>query len=296
MTLQQLIYFREVANTLHFKRASDNLFVAQSSLSHAIQILEREIGAPLFVRKNGKKIFLTEYGKAFLPYVENMLSQLDEGKAALERMVMRKKGTVSIAYSFINGCAEISKLFQAFYADGENRDIQLHSLVNHGGTAFIADHLTGGMADLALSCCRFGDDPAICARKIYKQQLYVVLPSAHALAKSESLTLEQIKDEYLIMMSGSMSLYDHIQDLYTGAGIVPKMIDGLSDWTAQMDLVACGRGISILPQIPFYTDSISFVPLEHPDNKRDVYLLWPSDRRLSPVAEQFKDFCIGYFQ
>ena len=43
MTLQQLIYFREVAETLNFTRASKNLNVTQSTLSYSIIALEREL-------------------------------------------------------------------------------------------------------------------------------------------------------------------------------------------------------------------------------------------------------------
>ena len=55
MTIQQLIYFREVANTLHFTKAAQRLYVTTSALSYAISSLERELGVPLFCEGNGKK-------------------------------------------------------------------------------------------------------------------------------------------------------------------------------------------------------------------------------------------------
>jgi DNA-binding transcriptional LysR family regulator len=36
MTLQQLIYFREVASTLNFTKAAHNQYVSQSALSYSI--------------------------------------------------------------------------------------------------------------------------------------------------------------------------------------------------------------------------------------------------------------------
>ena len=47
MTLQQLIYFREVADTRNFTKASKNLNVTQSALSYSIISLERELELPL---------------------------------------------------------------------------------------------------------------------------------------------------------------------------------------------------------------------------------------------------------
>ena len=55
MTLQQLIYFREVADTRNFTKASKNLNVTQSALSYSIISLERELELPLFIRSCGRK-------------------------------------------------------------------------------------------------------------------------------------------------------------------------------------------------------------------------------------------------
>ena len=296
MTLQQLIYFREVAETLHFKRAADRLFVAQSSLSHAVSTLENEIGVPLFVRQNGKKVFLSQYGEAFLPYVERIFKELREGQEHLEQMMQQKKGTVSIAYSFINGSNEISRLFQAFCAEPGNEEIQLHSFVNHGGSAFIEEHLMNGVADLALSCCAFAENRDIDRKRLYQQPLYLVLPAEHDLAGKQRLTLTDVKEESLLMMNGSLSLYHFVLDLYKEEDLKPEVANGISDWTALMDRIVCGQGISILPRIPFLEESVSFVPLKHRHHKRDVYLLWTKNRRLSPAAESFKTFCVSYFQ
>lgn len=51
MTLQQMYYFLEVVKTRHFTKAAQNLYVSQSALSHSIQAMEREVGAPLFIRE-----------------------------------------------------------------------------------------------------------------------------------------------------------------------------------------------------------------------------------------------------
>ena len=67
MTLQQLIYFREVADTRNFTKASKNLNVTQSALSYSIISLERELELPLFIRSCGRKIELTSYGSVLLP-------------------------------------------------------------------------------------------------------------------------------------------------------------------------------------------------------------------------------------
>ena len=61
MTFRQLEYFLEVARTLNFSKAAENLFVSQSTLSKAISMLETELGAVLFLRDR-HKVSLTPAG------------------------------------------------------------------------------------------------------------------------------------------------------------------------------------------------------------------------------------------
>ena len=49
MQLQQLAYFVEVAHTLHFTRAAENMGVSQPTLSKQIRVLENSVGTRLFI-------------------------------------------------------------------------------------------------------------------------------------------------------------------------------------------------------------------------------------------------------
>lgn len=85
MTLLQLLYFETLARVLHFTHASEELHIAQPSLSYSIKELEKELGVKLFVKKN-RKIALTEYGERFLPYVQKSLLIMREGTNVLKQM------------------------------------------------------------------------------------------------------------------------------------------------------------------------------------------------------------------
>ena len=54
MTTKQIDYCIEVAHTLNFSRAADNLFVSQPTFSYQIRLLEEEIGFTIFER-NGNR-------------------------------------------------------------------------------------------------------------------------------------------------------------------------------------------------------------------------------------------------
>jgi len=58
MTTKQIDYCIELARTLNFSRAADNMFVSQPTFSYQIRLLEDEIGFTIFER-SGKGASLT---------------------------------------------------------------------------------------------------------------------------------------------------------------------------------------------------------------------------------------------
>ena len=63
----QLSCFAEVATTLSFSRAAENLHVSQPTVSHQIKALEDELGCALLTRST-RTVRLTEDGMVFLGY------------------------------------------------------------------------------------------------------------------------------------------------------------------------------------------------------------------------------------
>ena len=82
MNLYHLRYFVTLAHLEHYTKAAENLSITQPSLSHAISLLENELGVALF-EKEGRNIVLTKYGKIFLKDVEKSLEILDSSVKSL---------------------------------------------------------------------------------------------------------------------------------------------------------------------------------------------------------------------
>ena len=79
MTTKQLDYCIELAHTLNFSRAADNMFVSQPTFSYQIKLLEDEIGFKIFER-SGKGAALTPAGAQFVNTVSNLKEELKKNK------------------------------------------------------------------------------------------------------------------------------------------------------------------------------------------------------------------------
>lgn len=77
-----LTTFLEVANTRHFGRAAENLYLTQSAVSARIKLLEEYFNTALFIR-NRNSIQITQAGQSLIPYAEMMSATLADARKAL---------------------------------------------------------------------------------------------------------------------------------------------------------------------------------------------------------------------
>ena len=81
MNTKQIDYCIELAHTLNFSRAAENMFVSQPALTYQIKLLEDEVGFAIFER-SGKGAALTPAGSQFVTYLANMREEM---KRAIEQ-------------------------------------------------------------------------------------------------------------------------------------------------------------------------------------------------------------------
>lgn len=78
MNIENMEAFVYVNHYGSFNKAAEALFLSQPSVTARIQTLERELECKLFDRQS-KQTILTEDGRKFLPYAEQMLQVLQKG-------------------------------------------------------------------------------------------------------------------------------------------------------------------------------------------------------------------------
>ena len=97
MDVRQLRHFATVAETLHFGRAAEKLGMTQPPLSQSIQGLERELGAPLFLRTK-RSVALTSFGAAWLVHVRAALDGVKALPDIARRLCDGETGRLELSF------------------------------------------------------------------------------------------------------------------------------------------------------------------------------------------------------
>ena len=295
---QQLWYFLDVAETGSFTRAAERNYTSQANVSYAIRELEQALDVQLFIRKNNELI-LTQYAKAFLPYVQQSFDQLKNGCRTLYEMSSPASGSVRIGYSFVFSLSLVPDLFRYLYRESEKSGIQLalHPIMAHvnNNITSVEDMVTNGECDLGLTCVRVRDGlDAVLLEGIEHKLL---LPNDHPLASSRKLSLEDVRKEPFILLNGDNETTGNwYLKLFDSQGITPNLLNTGMDWLSLLVEVSAGKCLTVAPDCNLDGYDISQVELDHPDRFRDMYLIWPSKRKLSPAAAYCRQMIMDYYK
>ena len=87
MDMDQISAFVAISRLKSFSRAADALHRSQPAISRRIDLLNQELGAPLFERVKGG-IALSDAGTTLLPYAEAALAAASDGVAAVRALLL----------------------------------------------------------------------------------------------------------------------------------------------------------------------------------------------------------------
>lgn len=192
MELRQLRCFIAVAETLHFARAAEQMYVTPSALSQQIRRLERETGCQLFER-NSRRVVLTEAGTLLVPRSRAILQQVDQTLAEMRAGALGGSGRLRIGV-WGPGAAELTPLIlKALRASRPEVTLELRELDFLTQT----QALERGEVDVALVRPPL-DAPDVSLRTLAVEPQVAMLPAAHPLAEAETLAAADLLEEVYV--------------------------------------------------------------------------------------------------
>jgi len=287
MNLQQLYYFKTIAELEHYTKASKELNISQSSLSHSINDLEKELKVSLFVRQ-GRNVKLTKCGTFFLDYVTRSLDILDEGRERLQDFVSPDTGTIFLSYlSSLSGFVPflISRFFE------KTGKFQTRFQFDQLSTQDIEQHLISGVTDLAFTTPF--NNPEIESSRIGSHKTVLIVSKDHPLAARDSIDLTTLSEETFITYPYSCQIRQYIDKIFDQVGIQPVIsFEGMHD-PIILGAVTANLGVALMSEssnASNYSTKALTIENEIPD--REIHIAWMKDRYLTPAVKNFREFVL----
>lgn len=287
MDLNQLETFVSVSNHLSFTKASEELFITQSSVSKIIKSLEDELGALLFYRT--PDIQLTDVGKELYKHSIDIMALIDNIPTELDNLTDLKKGKIRIGIPPIIGSSFFPAIIGRFKSKYPGIEITLVEV----GSKIIQEELRAGNLDVGIICSYPDQKESFEINKLLESQLLVGVHKDNPLAKKDEVSFEELKNENFVLFNKDFSLYDSIIDGCSRYGFHPKIICNSSQKDFIIEMIAAKMGVTCLPEITcenVINSDIKFIPMRKPKIYLNLMMVWKKDRYLPYACKEWIRF------
>lgn len=243
MEIWQLNTFSVVAKNLHFTRASRELNLTQSAVSHQIKSLEEELGVRLFFRDK-RKISLTSKGLLVLEYANKMLNQVREMQREIEENKETLQGTlklVAVPRSLNSPFYQVKRHFESIYPD---INLFFEAVIS---SEAVFENIKKGISDIGFTT-ENEDFRDLLPIPYGSFEMLFLVGKNHRLAGRKEIELKELEDdEWLLFEKGSW-LRRKTDEIFLQQNFNPKTVSETNDGATVFLLIKDGGGVGFLPK------------------------------------------------
>jgi LysR family nitrogen assimilation transcriptional regulator len=287
ITLRQLRYFVEIAQSRSFSRAAERLRVAQPALSQNISSLEDSLGAKLFER-HARGVELSPAGQRLLASASDILARTDALKNEIDGRASLPTGNVRLSIAGSIAGAVIGPLLGAVACDYPGIEVTVRESMSFESRALVES----GQAHLALMPSP-SEIRGMASMPLYEERFLLYGTRAAMRRKPETMTFAEVAELPLAAPDGAHDLRKIIE---RAANAIGRSLDVRYELNSPQMLIALARdGLAYVVMPPsacleaVAAKSIAGRPVMEPELTRIQALVWPEDRPLSPAAAAIRD-------
>lgn len=288
MNLQQLYYFRKLAEVQHYTEAAKALYITQPSLSDSIASLESELSVALF-QKKGRGIELTKYGQEFYQYVNQALGVLEHGIAIMKEKSDSVTGTIDV------GC--IPTLLGDFLPDALDLYHEKHPQVNFNifqdKSIPVAEGVSAGDYDIGF-CSMVENKEDLVFVPITYQELIVIVRNGHPLARYDSMELTALRDYTLSTYRDTIPIGKTIRKILKDKGL--EAAYSYDDEISIAGRINRSSKAAIVADTPFLKqfDNLKKIHLtDVPLGTHMLYMVYSKKNFITAAVEAFANFMVA---
>ncbi len=288
-TFRQLKVFESAARHLSYTRAAKELHLSQPGVSMQIKQLEETIGLPLF-EQIGKKMHLTHAGREIYAYSQSIGHLLDEAEIVLEELKGGSSGTLTISVA-TTASHFATRLLADFSQRYENVTIKL-DITNRES---LHRQLANNEPDLVI----MGQPPEgveVESEAFMVNPLVMIAPARHHFANERNIPLQHFKDANFVVRENGSGTRGAIQRFFDEHGVNFQTGIEMSSNEAIKQAVEAGLGLGIVSihtlELELETQRLVILNVMDFPIKRHWHIVQRSGKRLTPVAQAFKQFVL----
>ncbi|MEJ2902776.1 LysR family transcriptional regulator [Pedobacter panaciterrae] len=287
MELRHLLYFKTVAEELHFTKAATKLFISQPPLSRQIKELEEKLEVQLFTRDN-KRVALTDAGKYFKTEVDAIFARLEESKNIVRQIHLSLSGELKIGY--------ISSVYQSYLAEILKAMREEFPYIKTGlfelPTITQIEALEQGKLDVGILRAPILSEKLI-IKTLFFDPFVVVIPfSAKKFSTNKELADFLKKSPFIFFNKEFAPHYNNkLIEICKRMQFTPDITHEANNVHSILQLVEAGLGVSILPlslKKQYEYLKVSFIELENIPVNTEVVVAYKQTNR-NPALKWFID-------
>jgi DNA-binding transcriptional LysR family regulator len=272
MDLQTLKNFVTLAETLHFTKASGQVFMAQPALSRQIKQLEQSMGVELF-KRDKRNVALTKAGRYFKQAAQLNIDQLTYAINRARQIHHGEAGEIKIGYTHSIMQTILPKIITEIRAKFPQVKTILREMSNNEQYKDLSEQ----KIDIG-----FATNPVVpenLKSKVFFEDVFVlVLPEKHPLLKRKNNNFSAFSAESFILpheVEGSGYLHT-VESICLDAGFFPTVVHHTSSVSSAFRLVEAGLGITIEPKGSLSGQSLAlkYIELDNIPQKAQSVILW----------------------
>lgn len=239
---QILLVFMAVADKRNFSRAAEELHMTQPSVSQQIQLLEKYIGAKLFIRTN-KFVQLTKAGEIVYLHAKEITSLYKRMSTLVNDLMNEASGHLKIGASYTFGeyvLPQILAKMKRFYPNvipsvqiGNTREI-IQAVLNHQIDVGIVE---GEVANNLLNINPVATD-----------EMYIIAGTNNEILMKD-VTSEQLENQTWIVREEGSGTREATEKLFDTLNIRPTNLIEFGSTQLIKEAVEAGMGITYLSEL-----------------------------------------------
>lgn len=290
MNIDHIEAFMYVVHLKSIHKAADALFLSQPTVTARIKTLEKELNTELFFRQ-GRGIVLTEEGKAFIPYAEQIIRAYKTSMSQLKKKSMKDE--------ILIGANIISAQYFMPYALPlwKNINPSLRIKFTAASNDVLLEKLMQKQLDLALM--KDISEDSLYKEPFLDNSVRLVVYPGHPFIEQDNITVDLLAKESMVFFECGAFDWNRVHKLFEAGGLEPNIEFQVDQLEVAKAIIKSHLAIGFLPYLCIKNEleagQLIEVDVSHLiDIKQNIFLVYRNQEIVSPFLSAIKSTVKGF--